>query len=387
MKSPTYEEICDANNLMEAARNCMKGVSWKYSTQAYYLDRIERIRRTKKRLESRERLSDGFMVFPLTERGKRRMIRSIHINERVPQKTVNDIALRPGIAPRLIYDNGASMRGKGIAFALRRLRCHLERHYRKHGNDGYIAVMDLHAYFDSVQHGPVYEYYKDVFAHDQRITYLLMDFIDAFGEKSLGLGSEVSQITAIAYPNSIDHYIKEQLKVKGYGRYMDDSYMIDTDKDRLRGYLNTVVQMYADLGIEMNMKKTQIISLKSEFKFLKAKVRLTDSGKVVMRPDHDSIVRERRKMKKLAKKYRAGEMSFFDCQQAYVSWRGHIAQFDSWRTLQNMDNLFKELYGRDWRSKYGRGSKQLKYRGEFKRYDYPDRQDPAERRYGLEFAP
>ena len=68
---------------MDAAKKCMQGVTWKYSTQAYYLDRIERVRLTKKRLESGERMSDGFIVFPICERGKRRVIRSIHINERV----------------------------------------------------------------------------------------------------------------------------------------------------------------------------------------------------------------------------------------------------------------------------------------------------------------
>ena len=71
----TYKAITDPNVLMDAAKQCMKGVMWKYSTQAYYLDRIERIRITKERLENRDRMSDGFVQFTVCERGKRREIR------------------------------------------------------------------------------------------------------------------------------------------------------------------------------------------------------------------------------------------------------------------------------------------------------------------------
>ena len=78
----------------DAAKKCMQGVMWKYSTQAYYLDRIERIRITKERLERRDRMSDGFVQFTVCERGKRRDIRSIHINERVVHRAENDLILR-----------------------------------------------------------------------------------------------------------------------------------------------------------------------------------------------------------------------------------------------------------------------------------------------------
>ena len=48
----------------------------------------------------------------------------------------------------------------------------------------------------------------------------MWNFIQAFGpEKSLGLGSEVSQICAVFFPNKVDHFIKEKLRIKYYGRY------------------------------------------------------------------------------------------------------------------------------------------------------------------------
>nr|DAO33877.1 MAG TPA: hypothetical protein [Caudoviricetes sp.] len=380
----TYKAITDPNVLMDAAKQYMKGVMWKYSTQAYYLDRIERIRITKERLENRDRMSDGFVQFTVCERGKRREIRSIHINERVVHRALNDVVLVPTLRPKLIYDNAASLKDRGTLFALKRLKVHLWKYYREHGtNDGYILTGDLHSYFDSIDHDVIFREYGKIFAYDPDIVNLIMDFVDAFGDKSLGLGSQVSQMTAVYYPNRIDHYIKEQLKVKGYGRYMDDFYLIHESREYLQECLKQIRQMYADIGIELNEKKTRIVRLSDEFKFLKAKTHLTDTGRVVMRPDRGTITRERRKLKALRRKLDAGEITFADVRQAYNSWQGHIKHFDSYRTRRNMDNLFQELFSEEIRKERSgnNGKKHKNYRGEFKRYDFPERIDPAERRH------
>lgn len=372
---------------MEAAKKCMQRVTWKYSTQAYYLDRIERVRITKKRLESGERMSDGFIVFPIYERGKRRIIRSIHINERVVHRAINDLVLVPVLRPKLIYDNAASLEDRGTRFALNRLKVHLWRYYRKHGsNEGYILVADLHSYFDSVQHKPIFEEYSRIFSYDPDIVNLTMDFIDAFGDQSLGLGSQVSQITAVFYPNRIDHFIKEQLKIEGYERYNDDFYLIHESKEYLQSCLDKIRGMYAELGIELNENKTKIVKLSEEFKFLKAKIHQTETGRVIMRPDHNNIVRERRKLKKLKKKLDKGEITFADVQQAYNSWKGHIEYFDSYRTMRSMDKLFNQLFKNDKGRSHKNNGKEnhSKFRGEYKQYNFPTRQDPAERRYRID---
>lgn len=388
MEKPTYKDLCDPNVLMGAAKKCMKGVMWKYSTQAFYLDRIERIRITKERLERRDRMSDGFAQFTVCERGKRREIRSIHINERVVHRAENDVVLVPVLRPKLIYDNAASLKDRGTHFALKRLKVHLWRFYRQNkSNDGFVLVGDLHGYFDNVDHDVIFREYSKIFGYDPDIVNLTMDFIDAFGVKSLGLGSQVSQMTAVFYPNRIDHYIKEQLKIRGYGRYMDDFYLIHESKEYLTECLKEIRRMYAEIGIELNEKKTKIVRLSDEFKFLKVKTRLTDTGRVVMRPDRGTITRERRKLKALRRKLDEGQVTFDDVKQAFNSWKGHIKHFDSYRTTRNMDKLFNELFQTEINNEkkgVSNNGKIKKFRGEFKRYEFPERIDPAERRHGIE---
>lgn len=382
-KNSGYNKVTDANVLMKSAKECMKGVTWKYSTQNYYLNRIERVRVTKERLENMDRMSDGFIVFYINERGKLRKIRSIHINERVVHRALNDEVLIPTLRPKLIYDNYSSLKNRGTRMAFERLKCDLQREFRQWGdNESWILVGDLHAYFESINHECVYDDYTGIFIiNDPKVLYLLMDFVDAFGDVSLGLGSQVSQITAVFYPNHIDHRIKEQFHIKRYGRYMDDFRLINRGKAYLEYCLSEIREMYHERGIELNEKKTKIIQIKHEFKFLKAKVHCTETGKIIMRPDHDAIVRERRKLKRLKQKLDDGEIPFSDIEQQYKSWRGYMEYFDSYKTLQRMDELYDDLFIKQWKEIINVKQRQ---RPDYGFCDVKGRCSPAARRHGLE---
>ena len=167
---------------------------------------------------------------------------------------------------------------------------------------------------------------------------------------------------------------------------MDDFYLIHEDREYLQSCLEKIREMYAELGIELNERKTKIVKLSEEFKFLKGKIHLTETGRVIMRPDHDSIVRERRKLKKLKKKLDEGKITFADVQQAYNSWKGYIGYFDSYRTMRSTDKLFNQLFKNDKGRSYKNNGKEKhrKFRGEYKQYNFPKRQNPAERRYRIE---
>ena len=132
-----------------------------------------------------------------------------------------------------IYDNGASLRGKGYDFAVSRVTHFLAEHYRKHGREGYVLVFDFSKYFDTAQHEPVFREFERS-GIDDRLVALSKYFIQNFGDVGLGLGSQVSQIAALALPNRIDHYIKDVLGMKYYARYMDDGCIISESKEKAR---------------------------------------------------------------------------------------------------------------------------------------------------------
>jgi len=274
------------------------------------------------------------------------------------------------------------MEGKGIHFARKRMATHLHKFYRKHkSNEGYVLQIDFSKFFDNIVHdGLIKEMRKKI--GDKETMSFIEKLIDTFrvdvsymtdeeyansintlydalqhaqidkalltGEKymrkSVGIGSQISQISGVYYPTRIDNYCKIVRGMKYYGRYMDDIYIIHEDKEFLKGLLNDIKGICDELGLFINPKKTQIVKLSHGFTFLKIKYSLTETGKVIQRISKDSVLREKRKLKKLRGLLEEGKVSFADVRCSYASWRGGVAHYDSHTILQNMDKFFDELF-------------------------------------------
>lgn len=269
------ESIYDANALLNAFRESKKGTSWKESVQRYEMNLLRNINQTQKEIANGTYEQKDFYEFPLNERGKTRHIKSMHISDRVVQRSVCDNLLIPELERYLIYDNGASMKGRGIHFARKRLTTHLHKYFRKNGsNEGYILLIDFTKFFDNICHEPLVKEMRaklgdgeamkfvekliDTFKIDvsymtdeeyaeclntiyNALEYAEIDKAKLTGEKymkkSVGIGSQISQISGVFYPTRIDTYCKVVKSLKYYGRYMDDIYIIHKDKEYLKELL------------------------------------------------------------------------------------------------------------------------------------------------------
>lgn len=340
-----FDRVVSPDALWKAAHDSRRGVYWKASVQRYNMNLLRNSIKASKSLKAGDDLRKGFICFDLVERGKLRHIQSVHFSERVVQRSLCSNALIPLLTGNLIHDNGASLAHKGIDFALRRLKTHLRRHYQQHGTEGYVLLVDFKGYFEHIRHDPIYALYRRTFGEDTQLVALASLFVSAFGDSGLGLGSETSQINAITYPNSVDHFIKEVLGCKYYGRYMDDSYFICESKEQAKVLLAALLGKYAELGIVTSPQKTGIVKLSRGFTFLKTHFSLTDTGRVVARPSRESATRQRRKLKKFRKFLDARDMSLEQIHNSYMSWRGFVAHKNARRTIHSMDLLYLKLFG------------------------------------------
>lgn len=350
-----YNKVFTYNHLYESAEKCLLGVGWKASSQRYRNDMITNVYETYIELKENRYHSKGFYEFDIYERGKPRHIKSVHISERVVQRCLCDYALLPMMSRSLIYDNSACLKGKGIDFAINRLSVHLKKFHKEHGTEGYILKFDFSKYFDNINHDILKGIIKKYF-HDKRLTNIIFEFIDNCGDRGLGLGSQISQICALAYPNEIDHYMKEKMHIKYYGRYMDDGYMIHESKEYLKQCLNELKRLCDKLDITLNEKKTQIVKLSKGITYLKKRFIILPSGKVIKTINNETTTRMRRKLKSFKKKYEEGTMAIEDIQTSMTSWLGHLKHYDAHNTARQMTTLFKELFPKE-DIKSGRSSK------------------------------
>lgn len=356
----SFERVIKPTALLRANWDSRKGVTFKASVARFDAHAYHNSFLLSHDLRAGRKIHEGFYAFTVIERGKERQIHSLHYRERVVRRSVCINALVPILSSNLIYDNGASLKGKGVSFSADRCETHLHRFFRETGsNVGWVIVIDFKGYFDNILHQPLYEIF-DRYIHDQNLNRLCRQFVSATDAerpkekhgKGLFIGPEDSQIYAVAYPNSIDHRIKDSWQIKYYGRYMDDSYIIVRTKAEAQTILKNLLIEYAKLGIIVSPKKTQIVKLEKGFKFLKTRYFLTSTGRVIRKPDRDGITRERRKLKKQYKLCLSGEMTDQQVIRSYMSWRGAILQRDSYRTVRSMDALFYRLFGlKPWRKK------------------------------------
>jgi hypothetical protein len=341
-----FSLITDPNNLYQAFMKSKKGVSWKTSIQRYEINILRNIAKTIYKLENGIGVAHGFMEFDLKERGKVRHIKSIHISERTVQKCLCDQILVPVLSHFLIYDNGASVKNKGVHFSVKRLVTHLTKYYREYKtNKGYCLQIDFSRYFDRIIHEYLLNMIKK-YIKDKKVLKLIHDFIVPFGDGiSLGLGSQVSQISAVFYVNVIDHVIKDIFRIKYFTRYMDDLVLIIRNKKEALNMLNVITKECEKLKIKINKKKTKISKLENGLLYLKGIYKLTQSGKIIKISTSNSRKRMKRKLLKFKKLLNNNKINTSDVYTSYQSWRGNYRKrFNAFYTIKRMDGLYNRLF-------------------------------------------
>lgn len=375
------KNISDLNKLYRAYLESKRGSSWKPQVQMYEMDYLAKLVATSNELESHTYYARKGSSFIVNERGKQRNIRSNPFSDRVVRRSLCDECLTPTLRQYLIHDNGASLPGKGISFTRRRFEQHLHEFYRKHGNEGYILLIDFSKYYDNIQHQKLRDKIKK-YIKDEEILWLFDKVLENFKidvsylndelyskcldmkfdgdkqsklnpkyltgekfmEKSLAIGDQVSQICSIFFPAEIDNYCKIVRSIRFYGRYMDDSYIISDDKNFLHEMLNEITKIANKLGIFINEKKTRIMKLNQPFTYLKLRYKLTSTGHLVKRINPQAVTRERRKLKKYRGLVNDGRMSLEDAKTSFKSWYGSYEKLLSYRTKNNMRALYNELF-------------------------------------------
>lgn len=318
----TYDQVFTYDNLFKAYKSAIKGVRWKTATKRFIYNDIMLVNKLYNELHTRTYKTNGFKVFTICERGKMRTIKAVSLRERIVQKCLCNNYLCGELEKGFIYDNGACVKGKGITFVIKRIDTHLRRFYNHNNTSGYSLTIDLHHYFDNINHKILLIKLKAKISDNDLYNLLKMLITDFKGDKGLGLGSEISQICALFYLSDLDHFIKERLREKYYLRYMDDFIIINGAKEKLEKDLTLITHYLNELGLETN-GKTKITPLIKGFEFMKIKFRILASGKII----HKMGVKKYQQIKRKIRLLKAKGVAL---RNIYASYKGYFARYNEY---------------------------------------------------------
>ena len=336
------DEIISPEALYQSATKCRRGVGWKDSTAHFMLNALPEIGKLSERLQSGTYEPRPTRHMHITH-PKERDVQSISFRDRVYQRSLADNAVYPAVAKSLIYDNLACQKGKGPDFGRARLKEHLRRYYRENGPDGWVLQFDVHHYFPCMRHDVAEEIFRP------RLPAEVFEMVQAIlhqqpGSMGYNPGSQMIQILGIAYLDRLDHIIKEQLRVKHYLRYMDDGILIHGDKALLERCMAEIKRELCRVGLQFNQKKTSIYPLRKGIRFLGFDFSLKRSGKVVMTLDPANIKDERRKLRRMAAKAKAGGMAKVKVDECFASWKNHAHKGNNYKAIRRMEMFYSDLW-------------------------------------------
>ena len=122
-----------ANVLYDAGPKAMNGSKFKYATQLFEMNHLLYTAMLQQSLQEGTYTPEQGTKFLIRERGKPRYITSNTMADKTVNHVTSDEILTPSLSKYLIYDNGASQKGKGVGFHRKRFEAHLHQYFMQHG--------------------------------------------------------------------------------------------------------------------------------------------------------------------------------------------------------------------------------------------------------------
>lgn len=329
-----FEDAVNYDHLLKSYRHCRKGKSKRLTVVIYHINHQTFLLNLLEELENGTYVIKDLYSFTIYE-PKKRDITANQFEDKIVQRMICEYVLRPVLQDKLIFDNYASQPNKGTHLALRRLQKFM-RSYAKDVNwniHGWVLVCDIKKFFYTIDRTVCYQQ-VDKLPIDKRLKKLIYDQIFACGtefneytddpNRGLCIGFQTSQWLAVYYLDGLDHYIKEVLHIKYYGRYMDDFYLIHEDKEYLQ-YCYKKINEYITEKLHLTLnKKTHIHPIEQGVCFLGYHCTYDErTHDIVTEIRSKSIKRMLKRTKKHKNLITLGRIKTSDADAALSSWHAY----------------------------------------------------------------
>lgn len=252
----TYDNLMKAHLLSRKGKNCKKEVI------LFNLKQEEYIRWLYEQLKNGTYTHGGYRIFYI-QYPKRRKIEASRYMDRIVHRWIVDSFLNRYFVNQFINTSYACIKNRGMHKASIDVQ-NTMKHCKRIWQNYYILKMDIRKYFQNIDKDILMNILKRKVKEEKLVKLLEKIVYSNSGKKGLPIGNYTSQIFANIYLNEIDQYIKHELKVKYYFRYMDDSILfVKTKKEAIE--LLEKIKNYLKIKLELELNdKTQIFKSNQE---------------------------------------------------------------------------------------------------------------------------
>lgn len=113
----------------------------------------------------------------------------------------------------------------------------------------YVAKLDISKFFNTVDTKILLSMFERKIK-DKKVIDLIEKILKNGGE-GLPIGYYTSQWFSNFFLEGFDHFVKEELKIKYYVRYVDDMVLLDTNKRRLRKAIVEIEKYLREIGLKL----------------------------------------------------------------------------------------------------------------------------------------
>lgn len=306
-------------NLLSAYQKAAKGSGDSPEAMAFFFHLETELLQLQRELISASYQPGVFRYFQVND-PKARTIAVAPFRDRVVHHAVVNL-LEPIYERSFIYHSYATRKGKGTHAAVFQTQQYMRRWQ-------WYFKADIEKFFDSIDHAILLTLIKKKI-HDPRLLETIAKIIRNGGQhgKGLPIGNLTSQFFANVYLDPLDHFLKDQLGIKGYVRYMDDFVLFAHCKSDLKSLRLLIIAFLSE--------KLQL-SLKAKASFLnQRKHGLTFLGTRIF-PGTIRIARQ--SLRHLLQKHHLRQHQYKNDQLSEIQWQeaatSAFAHLQAYQSLQ-----------------------------------------------------
>jgi len=117
----------------------------------------------------------------------------------------------------------------------------------------YCLKLDIEKFYPSIRHDLLKEMYRTIFK-DKDLLWLIDEIIDSVeGNRGVPIGNYLSQYSGNLFLAKFDRWLKEDLRLKYYIRYMDDIVILHNSKKYLHE-LRKIIEEYLAINLDLKIK-------------------------------------------------------------------------------------------------------------------------------------